>query len=140
VSIHKQQLKYISLEVDGSEFRAQLKEWHLNNNTDTPDKIYTFGPDGSNEDSEDVVPDWELELSFYSDWRAPEGISHWLWTNKGRTVTYTIQHNLGVTGENPTFSGELTVVAPSVGGAARETEITDITLPVVGEPDYDPPA
>jgi hypothetical protein len=140
MSIHKGTLKYVSFDFDGNEFRAQLKSWKLNNNSDDPDKIYTFGPDGQNEDSEDEVPDWELELSFYSDWRTPTGISHWLWLNRGNTVTYTIHHNLGSTGEDPTFSGEVKIKAPSVGGDVRTTEVTDLTLPVVGEPDYTPPA
>lgn len=140
MSIHTGQLKYLSLNIDGNEFRAQLKSWNLNNNSDDPDKIYTYGADGQNEDSEEEIPSWELVLSFYSDWRTPTGISHYLWINGGQTVDYTIEHNLGSTGNNPTFSGQVKLKRPSVGGDVRTTEVTDITLAVVGEPDYDPPA
>jgi hypothetical protein len=140
VSIHTTTLKYVSFDLDGNEFRAQLRTWNLNNNSDSPDKIYTYGADGQNEDSEEEVPDWELAMEFYADYRTPTGLNHWLWTNKGNTVDYTIHHNLGVTGEDPTFSGQVKIKAPSVGGEVRTKEVTSLTLAVVGEPDYEPPA
>lgn len=140
MSIHKNQLKYVSFELDGNEFRAQLQTWNLNDNTDDPDKIYTYGPDGQNEDSEDEVADWELALKFFSDWRTPTGLNHYLWSNAGNVVAYTIHHNLGTTGEDPTFSGEVKLKRTSVGGDVRTTEVTELTLPIIGTPDYDPPA
>lgn len=140
MSIHANQLKYVSFDIGGTDFRAAIKTWRLVDNTDEPETIYSYGPDGQNEDTEEENPAWALELEFYSDWRTPTGLNHYLWTNAGTTVTYTIGHNLGSTGEDPEFSGEVKLKRTSVGGEVRTTEMTELTLPVVGVPDYTPAA
>lgn len=140
MSIHKNQLKYVSFDLDGNEFRAQLKTWNLTDNTDDPDKIYSYGADGQNEDSEEEVSDWSLDMEFFSDWRTPTGLNHYCWTNAGLVVAYTIHHNLGVTGSDPTFTGEVKIKRTPVGGEVRTTEVTSLSLPIIGTPEYDPPA
>jgi hypothetical protein len=140
VSIHANQLKYVSLEIGGNEFRAQIEDWKLTDNTDDPETIYSYGADGENEDTEEENPAWSLELKFYSDWRTPTGLNHYLWTNAGQVVNYTILHNLGSAGENPEFAGQVKLKRTSVGGTVRTTERTELTLPVVGVPDYTPAA
>lgn len=140
MSIHRNQLKYVSLDIGGNEFRAAIQTWRLVDNTEDPEKIYSYGPDGQNEDTEEEVADWALELTFYSDWRTPVGLNHYLWTNAGQEVAYTIGHHLGTTGEDPEFSGTVKLKRTSVGGQVRTTELTELTLPIVGVPDYTPAA
>lgn len=140
MSIHRNQLKYVSLDIGGNEFRAAISTWRLVDNTEDPEKIYSYGADGQNEDTEEEVPDWALELTFFSDWRTPTGLNHYLWTNAGQVVTYTIGHHLGTTGEDPEFSGEVRLKRTPVGGQVRTTEVTELTLPIVGVPDYTPAA
>jgi hypothetical protein len=140
MAIYTKKLKYVSLSIDGNEFRAQCYHWKIIDNTEDGDKQYTYGPDGQNEDREDVDPDFSLELKFFSDWRTPTGISHWLWTNRGLIVDVEIGHNLGDTGADPSWTGTVEVKAPPVAGEVRTTEITEITLPFVGEPVYVPAA
>jgi hypothetical protein len=136
MTIHTRKLKHIVFELDGEAFEAQLQSWQIVDNTDDGDKIYSFGADGQNEDSEETNPDWSLALSFWSDWRL-DGVSDWLWANKGRTVPFSITHNVDNAGEVVDFTGECKIKAPPVGGAARDTEKSDVTLPLTGEPDYD---
>lgn len=140
MSIHTNKLKYISLELDGEEFRAQLRSWRLVPNDEEGDSIYTYGVDGQNEDTEDADVTWTLELSFYADYRSPTGISHWLWVHGGETVAFTIEHNLGSAGEDPQWTGEVKIKKPAVGGEVRTTELTEVTLALAGEPTYVPAA
>lgn len=140
MSIHATTLKYVSIVIGGNEFRAQIRTWNLVDNTDDPDSIFTYGPDGQNEDTEEATPSWALELTFYSDWRTPTGLNHYLWSNHGQVAAFTIGHNLGVDGSDPEFTGEVKLKRTSVGGDVRTKEVTELTLPLVGEPDYVPAA
>jgi hypothetical protein len=140
VSIHATTLKYVSLDIGGNEFRAQIRTWRLTDDTDEPDKIHTFGPDGQNEDTEEATPSWNLELEFFSDWRTPTGLNHYCWSNHGTVAEFTIHHNLGTAGSDPVFTGEVKIKRTSVGGEVRTKEVTELTLPIVGEPDYAPAA
>lgn len=133
MTIHSRKLKQITLDIGGAEYQAQLKTWNLVNDTDDPEKIYTFAPDG--EDTEDVEPAWRLELTFFSDWRL-NGISDWLWTHAGETVPFELVHRPDVAAETVVWTGDVKIKAPNVGGDARATEETEITLDVVGEPVY----
>ena len=140
MSIHAPTMKYVSLEIGGIEFRAQITDWKLVDETDEGDSIFTYGADGQNEDSEEPTDAWNLELKFYADYRSPSGLNHYLWTNAPGTATYTIHHNLGTDGSDPVFSGEVKLKRPSVGGEVRTKELTELTLKVVGVPDYTPAA
>lgn len=140
MSIHAPTMKYVSLDIGGNEFRAQITDWKLTDQTDDGDSIYTYGPDGQNEDTEEPTDQWNLELKFYADYRTPTGLNHYLWTNAGQTAAYTIHHNLGTDGSDPEFSGEVKLKRPSVGGEVRTKELTELTLPVLGVPDYTPAA
>jgi len=140
MSIHAPTLKYVSLDIGGNEFRAQITDWKLTDETDEGDSIFTYGPDGQNEDQEEGTDAWNLELKFFADYRTPTGLNHYLWTNAGQTAEYTIHHNLGTAGSDPVFSGEVKLKRPNVGGEVRTKELTELTLKVVGVPDYTPAA
>lgn len=140
MSIHAPTMKYVSLEIGGNEFRAQITDWRLVDDSEDGDKIFTYGEDGENEDQEEGTDAWNLELKFYADYRTPTGLNHYLWTNAPGVANYTIHHNLGVDGSDPVYSGQVKLKRPNVGGEVRTKELTELTLPTVGVPDYAPAA
>ncbi|HEY0638714.1 MAG TPA: hypothetical protein VGD67_13775 [Pseudonocardiaceae bacterium] len=135
-AIHHKRLKLIEFALGVEQFECQVRSWQLVNNTPDGDKVYTFCPDG--EDVEETDPGYALELSFFSDWRSG-GISDYLWDNDGSTVAFTLNHHPGVTGEHVQWTGEVRIKAPSVGGEARATEVTEVTLQCIGKPEYTRP-
>lgn len=133
MSLHSRKLKLIEFVVDGTQFECQVSSWNLQNNTPDGDKLYTFCPDGeSREDGED---DYALQLTFFSDWRSA-GISDFLVQNDKQVVAFTLDHHPDVPAEHVTWTGSLKVKGPNVGGAIRTTEVTEVTLPIVGKPVY----
>lgn len=127
---HNRRLKTITLEIDGIDVECQITEWKLNPPQNNGDLIYTFCPDGAFR--EEVDPDdWSLDLTWVTDWRTG-GLNRHLWANQGDTVPFTLVEHPGVVGEIVTFAGSLLLAAPAVGGAARETEMSEITLLGVG--------
>lgn len=137
MAIHKRQIKLIefSLGTDPSDiaFECQVSAWTLNNNTEDGDKIYTLCPTG--EDTEDTDPDYTLDLTAFSDWRS-DGFSDYLWKHDGETVDFRLDHHPDIPAEHVTWTGELKIKAPSVGGEARANETTEVTLVIVGKPVY----
>lgn len=135
-AIHHKRLKLIELGLDGEQFECQVKTWKVNNNTPDGDKIYSSCPDG--EDREEVDPDYALELVFFADWRA-DGISDYLTVHDGENVPFQLDHHPDISGEHVRWVGAVRIKAPSVGGDARATELTEITLQIVGKPTYSRP-
>lgn len=137
MSIHKRKLKLIefSLGTDPSDiaFECQISAWNLNNNTEDGDKIYTLCPEG--EDVEDVDPDYTLDLTAFADWRS-DGFSDYLTAHDGETVTFTLHHHPDIPAEHVSWTGQVRIKAPSVGGEARENEVTEVTLVIIGKPVY----
>ena len=123
-------LKQIVLDVGGTEFQAQLRQWNLNDNTSDPETFFVFEP--GEEFVEQPDPSYSLECTFYSDWRV-NGVSDWLWTHRGETVTFQLTHHPDIPAEAKIFSGQLLVKAPSVGGEVRTTEESSVTFPIVGD-------
>lgn len=136
MTFHNRKLKIITLTVGGSTYQGQLKTWNLANNTEDGEKIYSFGGPGEpGEDREETDPDYALEMEFYADWRS-EGISDWAWAHDGETVAWSIDHHPDIAEEHVQWDGQLIVKAPSVGGEARTTEMSEVTWQVIGKPDY----
>lgn len=134
--VNTRRLKQIIFTVNGvTGFECQLQSWTINNNTPEGQRQYTFCPNG--QFVEEADPAWTLDLRFFSDWRS-QGVSHFLWTNRGLPATITIRHHPGIIGEEKQFTVQTTIRAPSVGGDARTTEQTSVTLTIAGEPDYQP--
>lgn len=135
--IHKRKLKLVEFSLgtdpDDVAFECQLSAWTLNNNTEDGDKLYTLCPDG--EDTEETDPDYSIDLTFFADWRS-EGISDYLWANDGQTVTLTLNHHPDIPAEHVRWVGQVKIKAPSVGGEARENEVTETTLQFIGKPTY----
>ncbi|MEQ4301590.1 hypothetical protein ABNF97_09385 [Plantactinospora sp. B6F1] len=130
---HNRRLKQIEFAMDSVSFECQVQNWTMQNNTEDGEKQFTQCPDG--EFREETDPDYALELTFFSDWRE-NGISDWLTQNDGELVAFTLDHHPDIAAEHVQWTGELYVKAPSVGGEARATEQTEVTLQVVGKPTY----
>ena len=136
MSIHTRKLKVIEFQVGAVEYQCQIKEWKLANNTDDGEKLYAFCPDG--ETREEAEPDYALEIVFYADWR-PDGISTFLVEHDQETAAFTLDHHPDIPAEHVRWAGSLKVKAPTVGGEARTTEMTEITLQCIGKPVYSRP-
>jgi hypothetical protein len=138
VPVHHRKIKQIAfaLGTDPTDvnFECQVASWQLVNNTEDGERFNTQCPDG--EFREEADPDYALELTFFADWRS-DGISDWLWTHKGERVAFTLDHHPDIEAEHVRWTGFLLVRAPSVGGEARTTEQTEVTLQIEGEPAYE---
>lgn len=132
--VHQRRLKEITFDVGGVNFECQVSSWTLTNNTQEGETQYTYCPDGSF--VEDTDPQWVLDLRFYSDWRS-DGISDYLWNHAGETVSFVLDHHPDIAGEHVRWTGNVKIRQPSVGGDVRTTEVTQVTLSVVGEPTYE---
>jgi hypothetical protein len=135
--IHKRKIKLIefSLGNDPADiaFECQISAWTLNNNTEDGDKLYTLCPTG--EDTDEVDPDYTIDLTAFSDWRS-DGFSDYLWAHDGETVNFVLVHHPDIPAEKVTWSGSVKIKAPSVGGEARDNEVTEVTLVCIGKPVY----
>lgn len=136
MSIHNRKLKVITLDIGGTDFECQVSNWQMVNNADDGDKIYSFCPDG--EDTEEVDPDWSLQLTFFSDWTSG-GVSDYLMQHAGEVVTFQLDHHPDIPAEHVRWDGKVRLKAPSVGGDVRTTETQEITLGVIGKPNYTRP-
>lgn len=116
-----------------NQFECQVQSWELSNDSDDPEKIYSFCPDG--EDYEDVDAAWSLNVTFYSDWRA-DGISDYLMLNDGQNVSFELVHHPNDAVQAVKWSGTLRIKAPNVGGEVRETETQEATFQIIGSPAY----
>lgn len=129
-------LKFIQFDLGGTQFECQLTSWQIVNNTPDGEKLFTFCPNG--EVVEETDPDWSLELTFLSDWKAG-GISDFLTQNDGLDAAFQLDHHADVVGEHVRWAGSVRVKAPSVGGDVRSTENTTVTLRCIGTPAYTRP-
>lgn len=138
MTIHQRRLKVIELSLGTPpiSFECQLNSWTLTNNTSDGDKIYTYCPDG--EDVEEVEPDWALDLKFYADWRS-DGISDFLTAHDQEDAAFVLDHHPDIPEEHVRWTGNVKLKAPNVGGDARTTEATEVTLQCIGKPVYSRP-
>ena len=128
-------LKVITFSLAGNQFECQLRDWKMNNNTPDGERFYTYCPPSGGEFREDAEPDYALDLKFFSNWRL-NGISDYLTVNDQVTVAFQLDHHPDIVREYVRWAGSLKIKAPSVGGEARSTEMTEVTLPVIGKPVY----
>lgn len=130
---HHRKLKVIEFTLGGVNYECQVQTWNMANNTDDGDKLYSFcGPDGG-EFREDAEPDYALEITFYADW-TPTGISQYLTEHDGELASFKLDHHPDIPAEHVHWAGQLKIKAPSVGGDARTTEMTEVTMQVIGKP------
>ncbi|WP_435589805.1 hypothetical protein [Micromonospora aurantiaca (nom. illeg.)] len=130
---HSRKIKVIEFDIDGTQFECQVQTWNMANNTDDGERYYTQCPEG--EFREEAEPDYALELTFFADWRS-NGISDFLTAHDGEEVAFQLDHHPDIPGEHVQWSGFVKIKAPNAGGEARTTEMTEVTLPVKGKPEY----
>lgn len=130
---HGRKLDDLMFDLGGTEYRCQVLEARCVNNSEDGEKIATFCPDGDFQET--GVEDWSLEMVFLADWRAG-GISDFLWTNDGLDADFQLDMYSGVAGEHVRWSGTVRVKAPTVGGEAKTTERTEVTLRCSAKPIY----
>jgi hypothetical protein len=135
--VHHRRLKLIELEIGETSYECQVQNWEIQNNTEDGERHFTFCPDG--EFREDADDDYALMLNFFSDWRAPDGLSHFLTENDKELVTFTLNHHPDIEEEHVQWTGQIRVKAPNVGGEVRTEEMTEVTFPIVGKPAYSRP-
>jgi hypothetical protein len=133
VTTQNRKLKLITFTLGGNSFECQVKQWNIANNSDDGEKLYAFCPDG--EFREEAEPDYALELTFFSDWRS-NGVSDYITVNDQQTVAFVLDHHPDIPAEHVRWSGTCKLKAPSVGGEARTTEMTETTAPIIGKPTY----
>jgi hypothetical protein len=133
VTTNSRKLKLIEFSLAGNRFECQVKTWNIVNNSEDGEKYYAFCPDG--EFREVAEPDYALELTFYSDWRLA-GVSDYLTSNDQATVAFQLDHYPDIAAEHVRWTGNVKIKAPSVGGDARTTEMTETTLPIIGKPTF----
>lgn len=130
---HNRRLKLISFTVSGTDFACQVQSWTLDPGIEDGDRRYTFCPDG--EFLEETDPDPTLELTFFADWRSG-GVSDFLWTHQGETAGFVLDHHPNIPGEHVRWAGTLVLKPGPVGGEARDTETTEVTLQLLSPPTY----
>lgn len=131
--VHQRRLKVLSLAIGASEFQCQLKSWTLDPGTQQGDRQYTYCDDPLQDNSfvEETDDQPTLALTFFSDWRSL-GISDYLWSNPNVTATFVLDHHPNIALEHVRWTGKVLLKPPAVGGDVRTTEITEITLQVLG--------
>lgn len=133
MAVHQRRLKLINFTIEGNSFECQVQTWNLDPGIEDGDRQYTFCPDG--EFIEETDPDPTLELTFFSDWRSG-GISDYLWANSGQVADFQLDHHPDITGEHVRWTGQVVLKPGPVGGDARATETTEVTLQLVTAPTY----
>lgn len=133
MSVHNRKIKTIELGLGVNAFECQVQTWQILNNTPDGARFYTQCPDG--EFREEAEPDYALQLSLFADWRST-GVSDWLVENDQTDQPFTLEHHPTIPAEHVTWTGTLRAKAPNVGGAARTTELTEVTLQIKGKPTY----
>lgn len=136
MTTHHRRIKVIQFDLGTlTNLECQVQNWTMNNNTDDGDKLYAQCPEGEFRD--DAEPDYVLDLVLFADWRS-EGITRYLTLHDGETVTFRLDHHPDIPEEYVGWSGFMKLRAPTVNGEARTTEMTEISLPIIGKPTFHP--
>ncbi|HET6291018.1 MAG TPA: hypothetical protein VFG15_30275 [Amycolatopsis sp.] len=125
MSVHKKRLKLITLSIGSNSLECQVNSWKLDPGVKDGDRKYTFCPDG--EFVEETDAEASLELKLFSDWRSA-GFSTFLWNNPNTEATFVLDHHPDDPDSHVRFSGKVLIQPAPVGGDARETEMTEVTL------------
>lgn len=142
MTIHNRKLKTLTLRFgtapDEEEFQCQVKNWVLDPGDQEGEVLYSYcGPGTEGEAREEANPNATLQVDFYSDWR-DNGVSKYLWRHRGEELAFRVDHHEDIPAEATSWSGTLKCIAPPVGGEARTTEMSSVTFPIIGEPEFHP--
>lgn len=129
--VHQRRLKVINFTIGAIAFECQLQTWTMNPGVQDGDRRYTYCSSGANSFVEETDDEPTLELTFFSDWRS-NGISDFLWSNANTEAAFVLDHHPDIVGEHVRWSGTVLLKPPPVGGDARTTEVSEVTLQIVG--------
>lgn len=127
MAIQHKRLKLITLTIGGTSIEKQVQSWKLDPGVKDGDHKYTFGAPPDGEFIEETDAEASLELKLFSDWRSA-GISTFLWNNPNTEADFVLDHHPDDPASHVRFSGKVLIQPAPVGGDARETEMTEITL------------
>lgn len=130
---HSRQLKVIEFTLGGTSYECQITSWNLDPAIPDAERVPVFCPDG--EVLEDGTPAPTLQLTFLSDWRV-NGISRYLTKNTGANAAFQLDHHPDIPAEHVRWTGTVRLKAPPVGGTPRTGERTEITLQIIGTPEF----
>lgn len=132
MTVHQRRLKKVQFTIGSTPFDCQLQSWNVDPGAQDGDRQYTYCSAGTgNSFIEETDDEPTLELKFFSDWRS-EGISTYLWSNPNVVADFVLDHHPDIPGEHVRWTGQVLLKPPPAGGEARETEITEITLQIIG--------
>lgn len=134
--LHNRKMKQVVFDLGGTTFQCQLENIQIVNNTPDGEKIFSLCPDG--EAREETDADYALQLRYFADWRVG-GISDFLQTHDGETVAFEFEHHPDIPTEHTIWTGDVVIKAPNVGGDVRVTERQEVTLSIIGTPEYTRP-
>lgn len=129
-------LKVITLTIGGISVECQLSSWTMDPGVQDGDRLYTYCPDGTAIGETDPEP--TLAVTTYSKWTAG-GFEDFLWLNRGTVVDFELNHHPGVDGEHVRWTGQVLIQPAPVGGDRGDNETTEITLMIVGNPEFSRP-
>jgi hypothetical protein len=136
VTAVNRKLNVLTFTLGGIQFQKQLTSVIVGNNTDDPTITYTFAPDG--QFAEEADDSYDLQIAGVADWTAG-GLSDYLWSHKGESITCQIDQLVGYAGEQVRWTGTVYVKAPAALGEVRTTERFETTMSWVGAPVYSRP-
>lgn len=132
MTVHNRRLKMIQFTVGGESFECQIQSWNLDPGVQDGDRQYTFCTDtGNNSFVEETDDEPTLELKAFADWRS-DGFSDYMWSHANQTVAFQLDHHPDIVGEHVRWTGSVLIKPPPVGGDARDTELSEVTLQVIG--------
>ncbi|WP_435582918.1 hypothetical protein [Amycolatopsis thermoflava] len=131
--VHQRRLKIINFSIDGQPFECQIQTWNLDPGVQDGDRQYTFCSDPNQKNSfvEETDDEPTLELTFFSDWRS-NGLSDYLWAHANQEADFVLDHHPDIPGEHVRWTGTVLLKPPPVGGDARATETSEVTLQIIG--------
>jgi hypothetical protein len=114
--------------VDGVEVSTQASAVKLTPTVNSNDGTPTLA---TPEPAPETDVAWSLNVSAIQDFEDPAGFVNWLMDHALSEAPFSWEP---LTGIGPTYSGTLQVVPIEVGGDVAVQTVTDVELPLVGQP------
>lgn len=119
-------LKNVTFTVAAHDYASQLSSVALTPNATT---ATWSGFNGAVQKNQSPA-DWQADVTFGQDW-SENGLSSYLYDHEGESVEAVFAPVAG----GPTFTAQVTLAAPSVGGAVNAFAESSVTLPIDGKPE-----
>jgi hypothetical protein len=82
--------------------------------------------------SDQTAATWTVQLTFAQDWATADSLSNYLLENAGEKVTAVFKPKKGTAA--PTFTADVILAAPPIGGTVDQVATGQVTLGVDGAP------